>query len=1024
MTRIWIVSATAILLLSGCSTTSMKGSPFYTAEYEQREGPDPHRVNLGVVYYRDPVLHVLWPLMEFGPKYLAVRPVYSVYDRDTDHPVYNVLWPIAKFDPGGERYRIFPVYWGDEYFNVVPLYWHEGDPFSGTGHNALLPLWMWSREDDGHYLGLLWPLYANYRYPGREGWWLWPAYGSMRKDDSRYHYYAWPFIHSYTNSSGSGNLVVPLWYYGRGDDRTVFLSLPYSRSMAARPGATSWDLTLPLGYRAWSGDTLRWAFFPALSWGRQGGDASDYWFALGLGHYGRAPDSLSHHVIPIYLYSRDPEVRRFYTLPWWSKKYADGTGWNMLFPAYYYGRGDDESAFYSLPWLCSKRADGSGWHTSIPLYFRGYSENASSFYSLPWFQKKYGDGSEWHTSIPFYLYARSDDRTAVYSLPWSRLKKADGSGWHTTIPLYYHSYSTNSSAFYSLPWLSEKRADGSGWNASFPFYFSSSSTHGSFMLTPVYARKLQADGALAWRCFIPFVYFNETYDAHFLTLLGGRWRLGDQYNWLALPLLSGGVRDADRGRNIWLAGVAGQRWNPEERSHYVFPFYYAAPGRAFISLPYTAWSRDQRQTRVVPPLLSGWYSENDISGAVLAAGLAGYRKGGEWPYHYAFPFYYANPRKGTFLSLPYAAWSRDDRKTRLIPPLLSGWYSENGASGSFLAAGLAGHRRGDANAYSYVFPFYFYAPEKDSFLSLPYCTWRNGERQNHMIPLLLSGWNTEPYASEVLLAGGLAAWRRERGELAASHVLPFYMHAKDDYTYTLLFGQDRRINYYATPLAGSYRRGSGKSGSWLFPAYRHRRDSAGNVQGYYFPLGYYNRSEKRSNHGFWGLYDYEEWERFSGEGDEKRGTVENKSIHYLLSLGQFDERWEYGAAGEDGTASLSSYRKDDYLFPLWSHDIRDDRSAGKRLETSSVLGLLYDTRHEKESGDKEHDYLRRRVLWRLYHYEKINGDMSTDVFPGITVDAYKSGYYKFSFLWRVLRYEKDPENESTKFDLLFIPLKR
>lgn len=987
MNRGLLVLAAAMLFLSGCSTTSMKGSPFYTAEYEQSEELDPQRINMGVVYYREPVLHVLWPLMEFGPKYLAVRPVYSVYDRDTDHPVYNVLWPIARFDPGSEKYRIFPVYWGDEYFNLIPLYWHEGDPLSGAGHNALLPLWMWNRGDDSHYLGILWPLYANYQYPNREGWWLWPAYGSTRKDDSQYHYYAWPFIHSYTNSTGSGNLVIPLWYYGRRSDRNLFVSLPYSRSMAVEPGAKSWDLALPLCYRSWVGDSFRWVALPVLSWGKQGDDVSDNWFALGLGHLRKSPDSLNKHIIPIYLYSKDPELRRIYTLPWWSKKYADGTGWNALFPIYYHGRWDDASSFYSLPWFSKSDADGSGWHTTIPLYLR----------------------------------TRSADRKALYTLPWSSAKNSNGSGWSTAIPFYYHGYATNSSTFYSLPWLSEKHPDGSGWSASFPFYYSSTSTNGSFMMTPLYARKLQSDGSVAWRCYIPFVYVNETYDAHFLTPLGGRWRMGDHYNWLALPLLSGGAWDADSGRNVWLAGMAGQRWNEEGRSHYMVPFYYAAP-ETVVSLPYATWEKDGRRTHVIPPFLSGWYAEDDQSGGVIAAGLVGYRKGGNRPFHYVFPLYYSDPDKA--LSLLYANWRKDDRTTHFIPPLLSGWYNKDGVSGSFIAAGLAGYRSGDQNAYSYIFPFYYHAPEKESFASLLYCSWRNGDRKNHMIPFLLSGWNTEPYASEVLLAAGMAAWRREQGEVTASHLLPIYMHSKEDYFYTLPFGHNQRINYYATPLAGSYRAGSGKSGSWVVPAYWHRRYASGDVNGYYFPLGYYNQHENRSNHGFLGIYDYDDWKTSTGKDEEKQLSQETKRLHYLLFLGQFLERWEY-EAGENGTAGkLRTYRKDDYLFPLWSHDIQDSPLDGKRLETSSLLGILYDTRHEQESGDQERDYIRRRVFWRLYHHEKLNGDMSTDVFPGITVDSYKNGYFKISLLWRLLRYEKDPENGSTKFDLLFIPFKR
>jgi len=73
--------------------------------------------------------------------------------------------------------------------------------------------------------------------------------------------------------------------------------------------------------------------------------------------------------------------------------------------------------------------------------------------------------------------------------------------------------------------------------------------------------------------------------------------------------------------------------------------------------------------------------------------------------------------------------------------------------------------------------------------------------------------------------------------------------------------------------------------------------------------------------------------------------------------------------------------------------------------------------------EENHDYARRRVLWRLYHYERLNGDESTDVFPAITYDRRKDGYRKFSFLWRLFRYERDPE-KGTSLDVLFLPLRR
>ncbi len=998
MKRWALLLSFGVLLLGGCSTTSMKGTPFYTGEYEQREGPAADRVNLWpLLYYRDPALSVLWPLMEFSPEHQAVRPLYSGYDLDTGHPVYNVLWPISRFDLGSRDYRIFPVYWGSDYFNVLPLYWHAGEPLAGTGHDALFPLWIWRNEAGGNSLHLAWPFYALHRYDTWNAWHLWPLYGMKQTEDSLERDVLWPLGHTYTNSAGSGSWLIPAYSHASTDETSTFLSLPYSRSLAQKPGGDSWDLALPLWYRSWKGEYSNWMLIPALSGGSRGNGWSRNWFVIGLGGLASSPDRFQHYMFPMYYYNTDPETRSFYTLPWWRKMNADGSGFSALVPFYYHGYSDRHSSFYSLPWLRKQYADGTGWHASFPLYYRGCSTNAASFYSLPWFSNK----------------------------------RADGSGWHTTVPLYYRSYTPDSSAFYSLVWMSEQHPDDTAWQAAFPVYYGAQAADGSVMITPLYARKRHADESLAWRCFIPLVYVNEDYDAHFMTLLGGRWRLGDRQNWYFLPLLSGGARNADTGRNIYLAGLAGQRWNETGSSHYVFPFYYRAPqDGTFASLPYVAWNDGERQYHAIPPLLSGWYAGEEVSRGLIAAGLAGFRSGGEHPCHYVFPLYYSAPMDERFISLPYATWCKGDRRNYVVPPLLSGWHRGDDSSGGIFALGLAGYRKGAPFSYQYLFPFYYAAPEQNSFLSLPYATWASGTGQHHTIPLLLSGWSASPESTDYLLLGGLGYWRQGLSGKEGSHLVPFYMWSKERYFYSVIYGRNRNISYFATPLAGRYENGSGKSGGWLFPFFWHRNSvSTGAFKGYYFPLGYYGKNDDRNNHGFMGIYDYDH-RTVRGETDGEDTTArqavqESRKLHYLLSLGESSESWTYAENLADGSRELSVYAKKQSFFPLWYHKIDDNRVYGSRLETSSLLGFLYDTKHEQDTGGEQaHDYFRRRVLWRLYHCEKLNGDTSVDVFPAITVDTYRNGYHKFSILWHLFRYEKDPENGKQKLDLLFIPLKR
>ena len=72
---------------------------------------------------------------------------------------------------------------------------------------------------------------------------------------------------------------------------------------------------------------------------------------------------------------------------------------------------------------------------------------------------------------------------------------------------------------------------------------------------------------------------------------------------------------------------------------------------------------------------------------------------------------------------------------------------------------------------------------------------------------------------------------------------------------------------------------------------------------------------------------------------------------------------------------------------------------------------------------KGESYARYRVLWKFWDWERENGDVSLDVFPGFTYDSKKDGYSKTSFLWRCFRYENDPKS-GKKVDVLFIPVWR
>jgi hypothetical protein len=115
-------------------------------------------------------------------------------------------------------------------------------------------------------------------------------------------------------------------------------------------------------------------------------------------------------------------------------------------------------------------------------------------------------------------------------------------------------------------------------------------------------------------------------------------------------------------------------------------------------------------------------------------------------------------------------------------------------------------------------------------------------------------------------------------------------------------------------------------------------------------------------------------------------------------------------------------------FPLWSYSDTRTPDTGSSTVKGAVLGLVYDYKHElgpdptTKSG-ATNDYTRARVCWRLWHYERLNGNTSLDVFPTFTYDSKTNGFTKSSFLWRFFRYERSP-GSTPALDVLFIPLSR
>ena len=246
------------------------------------------------------------------------------------------------------------------------------------------------------------------------------------------------------------------------------------------------------------------------------------------------------------------------------------------------------------------------------------------------------------------------------------------------LPLYAKRDTPDSSYFFSLLDSTASAADGSNWKASLPLFHSQTDATGaSRLITPIYSRKNDSEGNNLWRCYFPLLYLKETYDKHFMTLLGGRWRTGESSGWLATPILSGGAQTPDCTKTIWAAGLAGKKTTAKKNSHYALPIYYSCPTEnRFISLPYLRWeAENQTRYNVLPLLLNGTSTQGNTKKTMVAAGISYNEKQGDQRERaHVLPFY--SWKKDNYLyTLPYG---KTKTATYFATPLIGHYLDKKG----------------------------------------------------------------------------------------------------------------------------------------------------------------------------------------------------------------------------------------------------------------------------------------------------------------------------------------------------------
>ena len=270
------VAASGLAFLTGCKSAQMKTTPFYEGHDVVYTGKPEDRVNLWpFAYWREPVGSVLWPMLSFSDDHFAFRPLYSRYGTES-----NFLWPLGKYDSKTGDGRLFPLAWGDDYFDVLPVLWNHGDRhmlfplayYNENSYLAVFPILWWNIAEDDV---MLFPVFRH----SKKKDWLFPLY---------YHDEDFTF-------------VTPLAGVDRRYDSWWIMPLVY------------WDndeVATPLWWQTFDGTTggpKSWMLPPLLTGGGVNKSGASYFFSP-LGGY----NDKENGMFPLWY--KNPNG--FYTLPY------------------------------------------------------------------------------------------------------------------------------------------------------------------------------------------------------------------------------------------------------------------------------------------------------------------------------------------------------------------------------------------------------------------------------------------------------------------------------------------------------------------------------------------------------------------------------------------------------------------------------------------------------------------------------------------------------------------------------------
>ena len=471
--------------------------------------------------------------------------------------------------------------------------------------------------------------------------------------------------------------------------------------------------------------------------------------------------------------------------------------------------------------------------------------------------------------------------------------------------------------------------------------------------------------------------------------------------WIVPPLLSWGSRGDAGWSQRYLLGLAGvEREKDGGYADWVAPLYYRNEG-SFFSLPYC----EIAGACVIPPLLT------ILDGNCLGNPFFGWTSSCSW----AFPLWYKDST--SLLTLPYCSWwkANGEWDGSFVLPALT-FFGSNGDFASLLW--------GKAGKESWLAPLWW--KDERKFVSALWC-WDWGDNcDTYVVPPLLSWMEESERGSKkmrfLLGLGGVDT--EEDGDVDCSWVFPLYYNDERNFI-SLPFAHVKNDFTYVTPLFGVTHK-EHKKGAWLWPLFGWTNDDRMEAVEAMLNAPTLDPRVKLEKHES----DYcsgkkHQWQTIEGVDNYVSDSswrlsglsTSNRTISWFVS----DDGQTVTGEETSDFGNFFAYKSDSNRTVKFDYATKKKISDEETGEAGLFCNFLWHSKHE---ACKDHEYDMKSILWRFWHYEKLNGDVTVDSFPFFTYDSKTNGYSKTSLLWRLFRNEYDPKTDKRSVDFLFVPVWR